>query len=431
MEDHNLDSFFRNKTLSEADELGFDEQAWDLMERKLNKRDRIIFYKKASLVILLLFSIGFGTYFLKDNKTDFGANQISKNQKTDFNQKKDDLSISQKREKENLSNKKSELAIQQKNKVSDKNLSFQIQKIKKNEFYDSISLAVNSSKQKNVLAHSTYQSKGAYSGEDTEVENVKSELQNLSANNEISKIEFNKEEAINAEMKELVIAKKEPEVKATLFSKALKKQENKTPLIKKEDIKWGLSFSLGPENNTVNGLGSGKTNLNGGVLLQANFNEKFILRSGILYVAKNYNANAQQYSFQTKPYYQINNITAICDVVELPFTAGFLIAKSKKGAFYLNTGLSSFLMIREQYTWQYNANASQPDHVIIKNNANQHFLSVLELSSTYQFKVNGKINLGISPYVKLPLGGIGEGAVKLRSTGINLNYNYDFRKKQE
>jgi hypothetical protein len=57
------------------------------------------------------------------------------------------------------------------------------------------------------------------------------------------------------------------------LAKSLPKEISKATREKGEGIKWGLSFVIGIENNTANALGSGKTTLNGGLLLQANFKE--------------------------------------------------------------------------------------------------------------------------------------------------------------
>jgi hypothetical protein len=35
------------------------------------------------------------------------------------------------------------------------------------------------------------------------------------------------------------------------------------------------------------------------------------------------------------------------------------------------------------------------------------------------------LNIGIEPHVKLPMSGVGEGKIKLKSSGINLNVSYD------
>lgn len=432
IEDDNLDHFFRKKTLSEGDEPGFDEDAWALMERKLNKRDRVIFFKRTSAVLLLLCGFGLGAYFLNNGFSIDENNQISKNQKTNLNKEKNSALIAQKDSEEIVSKKASKNGVKQDiNSIS----KAPIKNIQQENTSNNSSSSFETDYQKENIALKAI-TKNGYENlnpiNNIKNESVFSSLGNDSVLEEISDLELEKEEIIKVESKELVFASNEPEIKSILFEQSLTKKEKiKTPSVKGKGIDWGLSFSLGPENNTVNGFGTGKTTINGGALIQASFKEKWTLSSGFTYGIKNYNANAQQYTFQRTPRYQIDNIIASCDVLEIPLAVSYQIANQKKGSFYLNAGLSSFLMIKEQYTYQYNPSTLQPDRIIIKNNANQHLLSVLELSTTYQFKLKGKSNLGISPYVKLPLGGVGEGEVNLKSTGINLNYHYDLVKKKK
>ncbi len=446
IEDNNLDSFFRKKTLA-GDEPSFDEHAWDLMERRLDKKDRLIFLKRGTAILLLFCFIGFGAYFLNGNYAFIGVKQLSKNQKTDLikqrNQKEN--IIKEKNENEDLNKERAELLIENKNKAiialtekskpvikQHNNISDKVQLLKKRQNnHQDYSLKTDYLNSESSSNNTLYKSQNLKLPGNTKTDKIYSDVISKPITEEIANTETNKEETINVETKELVLATNENEIKPTLISKPLSKEKIKILPNKEEGIKWGLSFSFGPENNTVNGLGSGKTTLNGGVLVQADFKENWRLSSGFVYGVKNYNANMQQYKFSYTPQFQVINIIASCNVLEIPLKLSYQIANQKTGSFYLSGGLSSFLMLKEQYTWQYNANTSQPDRMIIKNNANQHFLSVLELSTTYQFKLKGKFNLGISPYVKLPLGGIGEGKVKLKSTGINLNYNYDFVKKKK
>ncbi|HQW93603.1 MAG TPA: hypothetical protein PKY28_10910, partial [Ferruginibacter sp.] len=51
---------------------------------------------------------------------------------------------------------------------------------------------------------------------------------------------------------------------------------------------------------------------------------------------------------------------------------------------------------------------------------NRHYFSVLTLSGGYQHKFNGWLSLQAEPFVKLPLGGVGFGKVKLNSSGLLL-----------
>ncbi len=87
-------------------------------------------------------------------------------------------------------------------------------------------------------------------------------------------------------------------------------------------------------------------------------------------------------------------------------------------------------MLKENYVFKYLPSTGRKDRVSEFTNANQHFFSVLDLSATYNIKLKSKkFALGFEPYIKIPLGGIGEGNVPLKSSGVSLKLRYDLNKK--
>ncbi|RZK47599.1 MAG: hypothetical protein EOO94_00200 [Pedobacter sp.] len=70
------------------------------------------------------------------------------------------------------------------------------------------------------------------------------------------------------------------------------------------------------------------------------------------------------------------------------------------------------------------------DRFVERRNQNQHYLSVVDLSATYFIKIKKEqLHLGFEPFVKIPLAGVGEGKVNLKSSGISLRLRYDIDKK--
>jgi hypothetical protein len=64
------------------------------MNRKLDKKERLIFFRNSSIVLLLLF-IGFGPCFLNMDVAFVGQIQIAKNHKTKINDEKNISEINQ------------------------------------------------------------------------------------------------------------------------------------------------------------------------------------------------------------------------------------------------------------------------------------------------------------------------------------------------
>ncbi|MNR56356.1 hypothetical protein D3C85_1769110 [compost metagenome] len=70
---------------------------------------------------------------------------------------------------------------------------------------------------------------------------------------------------------------------------------------------------------------------------------------------------------------------------------------------------------------------SGPDRRISRvevSNKNQHILGVANLSVSVERKLNSSMSIGLQPFVKLPLTGIGNYDVKLNSTGVSVFLNF-------
>lgn len=70
------------------------------------------------------------------------------------------------------------------------------------------------------------------------------------------------------------------------------------------------------------------------------------------------------------------------------------------------------------YAYKYTPNGTTHYRDWTVKNENKHFFSVATISGGYQKKIGNAVTLTAEPYLKLPLGGVGYGKVKLNSTGI-------------
>ncbi|MNL67379.1 hypothetical protein D3C87_1919530 [compost metagenome] len=96
----------------------------------------------------------------------------------------------------------------------------------------------------------------------------------------------------------------------------------------------------------------------------------------------------------------------------------------------INAGVSSYFMLKEDYTYRYTAGSGIDDRLQEYRNKNQHYFGVADLSATYYVKLRKeRLRLGLEPYIKIPLTGVGEGKVNLKSSGLSLKLRYDLGKK--
>jgi len=147
---------------------------------------------------------------------------------------------------------------------------------------------------------------------------------------------------------------------------------------------------------------------------------KHLIVSSGFYVAKKiYSATPYQYksSGYTAPY--LKDIGADCKIFEIPISIYYSSKQVKNHSWLGGIGLSSLLMKKETYDYNYQIPSGQIySYQKTVDNENKHYFSVLTISAGYQYQLNRHFALIAEPYFKLPLTGIGLGKIKLNSTGI-------------
>jgi hypothetical protein len=205
-------------------------------------------------------------------------------------------------------------------------------------------------------------------------------------------------------------------------------KEKTTPAIKKSKKtssgfanNFGVSISVGPDISGVHANKIGRLTAIFGAGLNYSVSKNFSIRSGFYISKKIYSVDGNDYNLQggNTGYASLQNVEANCTVYEIPLKIDYNFKKLKNHNWFVSTGLSSYLMKKENYDYYYKTPAGQlynKDYTM--NNKNKHFFSVLSLSAGYQYYLNNQFSIAAEPYINLPLKGVGEGKVKLNSGGI-------------
>jgi hypothetical protein len=196
---------------------------------------------------------------------------------------------------------------------------------------------------------------------------------------------------------------------------------SKKKTIKSPSSKISFNFSAGPDISSV-GVNPGKFQVQYGIGVGYSISDRFTIRTGFYAARKIYSADSTNYKtdFTSGPYsFKLSNIDANCLVYEIPLTVSYNFGAAKKHNWFVSTGLSSFIMKKEKYGYTYTNPWGQTMlHTYSYNNKNTHLFSVVNLSGGYQYNFNKRFSLLAEPYVKLPVGGVGVGKVKLNSAGV-------------
>lgn len=190
---------------------------------------------------------------------------------------------------------------------------------------------------------------------------------------------------------------------------------------KQKKSAFAITFTTMPDLSTVGIRRAGKVQLGYGAGLSYTLN-RFTIRSGFYVGRKVYTVGPEDYhlKYSWPPNVVLNKVNADCKVYEIPFLVSYNFAQSKKSNWFVSSGLSTYLMKRETYDYDYSYTGSSTVYwkTTTINNEYKHFFSILDLSAGYERKLNNILSITAEPYIKMPLSGIGYGKIKLNSVGI-------------
>lgn len=401
LSDKKFDELLKQK--AESADFFFDESAWDKMEQKLRRRDRVLFIRNSSFVLMLLFLFGGAYWLLNGDSISESNNQNA--QKFEPLKPGNETILPGDKNKSPIKTKEGEKAITEAPLGSEKRLATKPASTKKTN-------------QKSLLTR----------------ENAIDKPSSLSMSDSSEFIPYVQLDRLNASDNKSLAPDEELIIVSALFKNDTIKSK---PEIKNSPKNRKLSFSVtalaGPDFSSVESITGKKGNLNIGLLLNTTISKKITLSSGVKYGLKSYAASAYDYKLKNPSRAdKISGIDASCNILEIPLQISYLLFQNNKNKVQVSSGLSSYLMLKEEYNFKYTPQSGYKDYLLVKNNANQHYLSVLNLAASYHIKPkSSNIQWAIEPYVKLPLGGVGEGNVRLKSSGISLNMTYDITKKNK
>jgi hypothetical protein len=189
---------------------------------------------------------------------------------------------------------------------------------------------------------------------------------------------------------------------------------------------FALTVLAAPDINGVGSFQQGKVGTNVGMQFSVGISKKLTITAGTFYSIKPYITGFGNYhtpyQFQVAP----TNVTADCRMLDIPLNIGYQFYNKQQNKISIGTGLSSYIMLHENYKFNYaDVYATGPLQYTVPN-SNKYFFGVLNLNATYERRLNSKVGLTVEPYLKLPLTNIGYSQVRLQTTGIAVGLTWNF-----
>jgi hypothetical protein len=199
--------------------------------------------------------------------------------------------------------------------------------------------------------------------------------------------------------------------------------------LKKKEPKLYFGLQAGPDFSMVKSTHVRGTGYSFGLLAGYKFGKKFGVETGLLWDRKSYQSDGQYFNTEKLnwPHVTIIDLTGYCNMFEIPLNLRYDFSANSKRTWFANAGLSSYLMKKESYDYDYQRyGLYQKGHKEYQNTTT-NWLSVAHLSIGLQKNLGAIGDLRIEPYVKLPVNGVGIGSMPLRSTGIYLGITRPIR----
>ncbi|MDQ1087781.1 hypothetical protein [Siphonobacter sp. SORGH_AS_1065] len=190
--------------------------------------------------------------------------------------------------------------------------------------------------------------------------------------------------------------------------------------------RWALQLLLSPDFTQVPGR-QAATGYNTGLQLEYRFAPRWRASAGVIYSLKNYSASSydyRPYQGYWATYKRPDVIDAACRMLDVPLTITYDAWKWKQNQFFVSLGSTSYLMLKEDYYYQYPTYTYELE----KKRTGNHWLATANISLGLERPILPRLLVRIEPFVKTPLGGVGFGKVRLRSSGVFFSLRYQLKK---
>ncbi len=460
----NFDSLFSNAAAEY--ELAFDQNAWHLMQQKLdtaNTKKRFGFWWWLFTIGFLSLIISFFTtniFHYTLPKTPIKKQIITSQNITDENTKKpdnkknddvknidDNISKNNFNQKENISTTKQENFTSIHREISLKNQDNKTTKlsskqIKQNSKNIDIATKINdfnsdiTNTNKINKSSSIINSKTSKNNIDDEVSKIMNDQNSSTPHLYTPSITYLHNRYISnfkqLESENIIIAKKREEE-----HKKLVEEENKPMFIHRIPYnqptnRWFLNTSLANNIPYVSNPQIKNSSIQFQFGIGYNISKNTSIQTGVSFGIRNFDMRKDQFSYKGPGAFEknIRNINADISLIEIPITLKYQLSSNENFAWFGTFGISSLFFTKENYLLTID-DGSTIQYLPQNFSNTKSILSMLNLSIGYQFPVSRNTSICAEPYIQLPFKSIGEGGSKISSIGIQLGAKYQFTKKKK
>ena len=117
-------------------------------------------------------------------------------------------------------------------------------------------------------------------------------------------------------------------------------------------------------------------------------------------------------------------IDGACNVLEIPLMVQYAILNKGKNRVLVGAGASSYIMLDESYAYNFEYPNPSAKQGWSTQNESALFFNVINVTAGFEHRISPGFMIGIEPYLKIPLEGIGWSDMKLYSAGASVTVRY-------
>jgi cytoskeletal protein RodZ len=189
-------------------------------------------------------------------------------------------------------------------------------------------------------------------------------------------------------------------------------------------------FVVSPDISTVRFQSAKKVGYGAGLIAGYRISRRLAVETGLLWERKNYYTQGEYFNKSKLPFpsnWKINTVDGYCNMFELPVNIRYYFSLNEKSSWYANVGMSSYIMKKEDYAFNYDGGSGAVTKDWAYLNSSKNWFSVVHVGVGYEKPIGLIGNLRVEPYVNLPAAGVGMGKLPLTSVGLNIGITKTIR----
>lgn len=167
-----------------------------------------------------------------------------------------------------------------------------------------------------------------------------------------------------------------------------------------------------------------------GLMLHYHVKRSWSFATGVVLSHKKYTGDGEDYA-PPSGYWRRNTngiipgtVYGSCNVLEIPLMVQYAVFNNGKNKFLVGTGTSSYIMLNESYKYNFDQPNPGAKEGWSSREKSTVFFNVINVTAGFEHRIFPGLMIGVEPYLKIPLKGIGWSDLKFYSAGASLTLRY-------